>query len=61
MTLSMTLEYHIKNIFIENHAENVKQKIVPDLLGTIILDLIILVNNPTQPLHARNYFKSKIF
>ena len=47
MTLSMTLEYHIKNIFIENHAENVQQKIVPDLLGTIILDLIILVNNPT--------------
>ena len=30
-----------------------QQKLVPDLF-------IILVNNPTQPLHARNYFKSNI-
>ena len=45
------MEYQI-NIFIENHAENVQQKLVPDLF-------IILVNNPKQPLHARNYFKSK--
>ena len=29
-------------------------KLVPDLF-------IILVNNPKQPFHARNYFKSKIF
>ena len=31
-----------------------QQKPVPDLF-------IILVNNPTQPLHAINYFKYKIF
>ena len=31
-----------------------QQKLVPDLF-------IILVNNPKQPLHARTYFKSKIF
>ena len=55
MTLSMALEYQTKNIFIKkNHAENVQLKLVPDLF-------IILVNNPKQPLHARNYFKSKIF
>ena len=38
----------------KNHAENVQQKSVPDLF-------IILVNNPKQPLHARNYFKVKYF
>ena len=48
------MQYQIKNAFIKNHAENVQQKLVPDLF-------IILVNNPKQPLHARNYFKSKIF
>ena len=31
-----------------------QQMLVPDLF-------IILVYNPKQPLHARNYFKSKIF
>ena len=31
-----------------------QQKLVPDLL-------VILVNNPREPLHERNYFKSKIF
>ena len=30
------------------------QKLVPD-------PLLILVNNPKEPLHARNYFKNKIF
>ena len=30
------------------------EKLVPDLS-------IILVNNPKQPLHTRNYFKSRIF
>ena len=34
--------------------KNVQQKLVPDLF-------IIWVNNPKQPLHARNYFKSEIF
>ena len=31
-----------------------QQKLVPEVF-------IILVNNPKQLLHARNYFKSKIF
>ena len=34
----------------KNHAENVQEKLVPDLF-------IILVNNPKQPLHVRNYLK----
>ena len=38
----------------KNHTENVRQKLVQDLF-------IILVNNPRQLLHARNYFKNKIF
>ena len=38
----------------KNHAENVQQKLVPD-------PFLILVNNPKQPLHARNYFKNEIF
>ena len=36
------------------HAENVQQKLVPDLF-------IILVNTLKQPFHESNYFKSKIF
>ena len=38
----------------ENHVENVQQKLVPD-------SFLILVNNPKQPLDAKNYFKNKIF
>ena len=38
----------------ENHAENVDQKLDPDLF-------LILLNNPKQPLHARNTFKNEIF
>ena len=37
----------------KNHA-NVHQKLVPD-------PFLILVNNPKQPLHARNSFKNKVF
>ena len=37
----------------ENRAKNVHQKLVSDSY--------ILVNNPKQSLHARNYFKNKIF
>ena len=33
----------------ENHAENVHQKLAPD-------PFLILLNNPKQPSHARNYF-----
>ena len=49
----MTLK-SIKNIFMEYHAENVHQKLVPN-------PFFILVNNPKQPLHARNFFKNEIF
>ena len=48
------MEYQIKNAFIENHAENLQQKLVPDLFT-------IFANNPNQPLDAQNYFKSNIF
>ena len=48
------MEYQINNIFIEKPCRNVQQKLVPDFF-------IIFVNNPKQPLHVINYFKSKIF
>ena len=35
----------------EKHAENVHQKIFKD-------SLLILVNNPKQPLHSRNSFNT---
>ena len=38
----------------KNDAENVHQKLVPDFF-------FIVVNNPKQPLHARNSFKNKVF
>ena len=37
----------------ENHAQNVHQKLAPDRFS-------ILLNNPKQSLHARNSFKNKI-
>ena len=44
----------ILNILWKNYAENAHQKRIPDAL-------LILVNNPKQPLNARNSFKRKIF
>ena len=38
----------------KNHAENEHQKLARDPFS-------ILLNNPKQPLHARNSFKNKIF
>ena len=38
----------------KNHAENVQKMLVPD-------PFLILVNKPKEPLHARNFFKNKIF
>ena len=35
----------------KNHAENVYQKLAPD-------PVLILLNNPKQQLHARNYFQN---
>ena len=37
----------------ENHAENLHQKLVPD-------PFVILTENPKLSLHARNFFKNKI-
>ena len=48
------MEYQIKNIFIDKSCRKCAAKLVPDLF-------IIFVNNPKQPLHARNSFKSKMF
>ena len=38
----------------ENHAENVHQKLAPD-------PFLILSYNPKQTLHAGNYFENKKF
>ena len=38
----------------ENHAENVHQKLIPDLFLSLVI-------NSEQPLDARNSFESKIF
>ena len=48
------MEDQIKNIFIEKSCGKCAAKLVSDLF-------IILVNNSKQPLHARNFFKSKVF
>ena len=48
------MEYQINNMFIEKSIRKCAAKASPDLF-------IILVNNPKQPLHDRNYFKGKIF
>ena len=43
-----------KEHFIEKTCKNVHQKLVPD-------PFFISIDNPKQPLPARNSFKSKIF
>ena len=40
--------------FWKNHTENVHPKLVRD-------PFLLSVNNSKEPLHARNYFKNKIF
>ena len=54
MEMCFKMKVILVQFLYKNHAENVQQKLVPDLF-------IILVNNPKQPWHAKNYFKSKIF
>ena len=53
-TLSIDRELNKEHFLWKNHAENMHQKLAPD-------PFLILLNNPKQPLHARNSFKSKIF
>ena len=38
----------------ENHEENVHQKLVPE-------SFLILLNNPKQPMHVRNSLEKNIF
>ena len=58
MTLKLFpfMEYYIfiGTFSLENHAENVNQKLFPDPFST-------LVNDQKKVLHARNSFKNKIF
>ena len=57
----MTLRYDIETLPVDRvlnkklfYGKTIHQKLVPD-------PLLILANNPKQPLHAKNYFKSKMF
>ena len=53
-TLSIEGVSDKKHFYRKIMQKNMYQELVPDLF-------IILVNNPKQPLHERNYFKSKMF
>ena len=53
-TLSIDRVLNKEHFYGKKHAEKVHQKLVPD-------PSFILVNNPNQPLLARNSFKNKIF
>ena len=53
-TLSKDRVLNKQHFYGKNHAENMHQNLVPDLF-------LILINNPKQPLDARNSFENKIF
>ena len=53
-TLSIDRELNKEHFLWKNHAENMHQKLAPD-------PFLILLNNPKQPLDARNSFKNKVF
>ena len=53
-TSSIDWELHKEHFFWKNHAENAHQKVASD-------PFLILLNNPKQPLHARNSFNNKTF
>ena len=53
-TLAIDRELYKEHFLWKNHAENLHQKLAPDLI-------LILLNNPKQPLQARNSFKNKLF
>ena len=54
LTLSIDSVLNKEHFYGKNGTENVLQKLVPN-------PFLIYVNNPKQPLHARNSFKNKIF
>ena len=53
-TLATDIVLNMEHFYGKNHAENVHQKLAPDLF-------LILPNNPKQTLHAGNFFENKKF
>ena len=53
MEMCFKMKVILVQFLYKNHAENVQQKLVPDLFK-------VLVNSLKHPLHARHYFKSKV-
>ena len=53
-TLSIDRELSKEHFSRKNHTENVNQRLA-------LNPFLILLNNPKQPLHARNSFKNKAF
>ena len=52
--LCQFIEYYVRSIFMEKWCWKCAPKLVLD-------PFLVLLNNPKQPLHARNCFKNKIF
>ena len=52
--INWVLNPYQKTFSCKNYVENMHQKLVPDLF-------LILLNNPKQPLHARNASTNKAF
>ena len=54
LKLCQLIEYYVTGTFSwKNHAEILHRKAVQD-------PFLVLVNNPTQPLQARNFFKNQL-
>ena len=53
-TLSTDKVLKKERFYGKNNAENMHKNLVPD-------PVLILLNNPKQPLHARNSFTNQIF
>ena len=54
MALKLSIDRVLNKHFHRKIIQSMNQKLVKN-------PLLILANNPKQPLHARNSFKSKIF
>ena len=54
LKLCQLIEYYVTGTFSwKNHAEILHRKAVQD-------PFLVLVNNPKQPLQARNFFKNQL-
>ena len=51
---TLSIDKEISDIFINKSCKKWNQKLATD-------PILILLNNPKQPFHARNSFKNKIF